>query len=68
MLNGVEMIITLFCLYRGRGLIILVFLKKFFGKNIALDRSDVDYEAELSEAVLGVFSLVDDFGLSDVFD
>jgi hypothetical protein len=33
-----------------------------------LDRSDVDYEAEPSEVVLVAFSLVDDFGLSDVFD
>ena len=41
---------------------------KIFRKKIALDRSDVDYEAELSEAVLVAFSLVDDFGLSDVFD
>lgn len=45
----------------------MVFLK-IFRKKIALDRSDVDYAAELSEAVLVAFSLVDDFGLSDVFD
>ena len=30
--------------------------------------NDVDYESELSEVFVVAFSLVDDFGLSDVFD